>query len=127
MDIQDIINRSSFEIQKGLFYMAKVNDFTDANRCFLVTSDEIEKTVICSHEIELNNIIEKKPDYVLIGIEVSLPFDAIGFLSKITTCLADSNIPILVVSTYSRDYVLIPKTHLENARVALLKIGLKEK
>ncbi len=48
-------------------------------------------------------------------IQGTLDFSLIGIVSKISTILADSSIPIFVVSTYNTDYVMTKKEYYKSA------------
>jgi len=127
MDINKVIRSSSFFIEEELYSIAKVSGNIDTDKCFMLTSDNIEKTVIFSQNVKLENITEQRNDFNLIGIDVSLPFEAFGFLSSITHSLAKNKIPVLVISTFSRDYLLVKNISIDMAKNALLEIGLEEK
>lgn len=74
------------------------------------------------------NIIEKNKDFwALIALNVSAPFYSVGFLAAVTSAIAKEDRNILVVSTYSKDYILVQYEFLEGARRVLLSLGFKEK
>jgi len=52
-----------------------------------------------------------------------LPFDLVGFIAKISKTLADEKVPILVISAYSTDHILVKEKHLKNAKKALKSLG----
>jgi hypothetical protein len=122
-----IISDSSFEIEEGLFSVAKIKRDIFPKNCFMVSIDKLETTAIFKSETEIEQIIERKDNYTLIGIDVSLPFYAIGFIAEITKWLAIEEIPVLVVSTYSRDYILVNVVNREKSRNVLLNMGMSEK
>jgi hypothetical protein len=62
----------------------------------------------------------------LIGLKVSAPFYAVGFLAAVAGAITAKGCNNLVVSTYSKDYVLVTLAHFEKARQALLELGFKE-
>jgi hypothetical protein len=59
----------------------------------------------------------------VITFEVGLPFELAGFLSYISTLLANEDIPIFVISTYSTDQLLVREEHLDKAIKVLQKNG----
>jgi hypothetical protein len=52
-----------------------------------------------------------------------LPFDAVGVLAALTGPLAEARIPILAVSTFDTDYLLVREAHLPRALEALARAG----
>jgi hypothetical protein len=126
-DLSKIIAESSFEIEKGLFSVAKINSNVFPENCFMVSMDKLETTAIFKSETTVGPVIERKDNYTLIGIDVSIPFYAVGFIAEITKCLSREDIPVLVVSTYSRDYILVNASDCEKSRDVLLNMGMSEK
>ena len=61
--------------------------------------------------------------FKLIEIKVSLPFLAKGFLAKITEVIAEKNLNVLVISTFSKDYILVYEETYEIAIEALKSAG----
>jgi len=93
----------------------------------MISIDKLETTVIFRSETIIEQIIERKDNYTLIGIDVSLPFYAVGFIAEITKYFAKEGIAVLVISTYSRDYILVNVVNREKSRNILLSIGMREK
>ena len=127
--LKKIIKDSSFVIESGTYTIAKIVGNIKTENCFLVTKDKLETTVIYKSEdnnINIINIIDKKDNYALIGIDVSVPFYSVGFIAEVTGRLAKKNINVLVVSTFSRDYVLINNEHREESRRILIEMGMSD-
>lgn len=119
MTLEEILSSSTYQVSKEQFSVAKVDSTCPFEKCFLVTKDEIETTVIYNQEQSINGILEEKRDYVLIAINVALPFYAPGFIAAVSSALAEKGISVLVVSTYSRDYFLVHKSN-EDSAVSIL-------
>lgn len=51
----------------------------------------------------------------LITIDVELEFNLVGFIAHLSAALAAANISILTYAAYSRDHLLVPAEHFENA------------
>lgn len=84
---------------------------------FLVSKDKDEVTVV-TEERYVNGVPHKKSVqwFRLLEIKVSLPFVAVGFLAKVTKTIADKQLNVLIVSTFSKDYALVRE---ETANVAI--------
>jgi len=126
-DIKSIIKESSFTAEEGRFVYAKVFSVPDLNGHFMVSRDGDEITVVTKEEnLSGLDLIERNPDYYrLIALNVSKPFYSVGFLATVSQALASQGMNILIVSTYSKDYVLVKEDRLEEAKLTLLKLGLK--
>lgn len=124
--LEKIIKDSSFVIEDGIYSVAKVEGGILPTGCFMVTKDQMEITAIYRSDLDIRNVVDKKDGYVLIGIDVSIPFYSVGFIAEITRRLANEGINVLVVSTFSRDYVLVSNQHKEVSRNTLVKMGMAD-
>lgn len=127
-ELQNIISRSSFKVHEGRFIYAKVNKPPEIDNHFLVSRDEDEFTVVTREEnLEQLDLIEKNKDYYsLIELKVSVPFYSVGFLAVVTGSIAEKEMNVLVVSTYSKDYILVRVDHREKALQVLKRLGFSE-
>jgi len=127
-EIQKIIKESSFKIEEGRFVYAKVLEVPKMEKHFMVSKDVDEITVITKEEnmAELALIERNKDFYCLIALNVSIPFYSVGFLATVSQAIADGGMNILMVSTYSKDYILVKDDKIEEARMALLQLGFQE-
>jgi hypothetical protein len=55
----------------------------------------------------------------LITLDVVLDHDLIGYLAHVSRVLAEAGIPILALSAYERDHILVPQEHFETAWTTL--------
>ena len=125
----EIIAASTFHVEPGIFVYAKVSEMPLAGGGhFLVTCDADEITVVTRHEkLESLALIERnKDDYRLIAMNVSVPFYSVGFLATVSDAIASNGLNVLIVSTFSKDYLLIKTEAFDLARRALLALGFSE-
>lgn len=127
MNLTEIFQESSYSIEGFNYCVAKVTDEYDMSDCFMVTKDRMETTVICEEKYLSTNYLEVKKEYCLIGIDVAIPFNAPGFIATVSGKMALKGIPVLVVSTYSRDYFVISVRDYVSAISALDELGIKKK
>lgn len=127
-EISKIIKQSTFSIQEGRYVYTKVSKVPRMNNHFMVTQDADEITVVTKAEnIAKLSILEKNKDYYrLIALNVSIPFYSVGFLATVSQAIAKEGMNILIVSTYSKDYILIKENKLQDAKSVLLKLGFKQ-
>lgn len=128
-ELKRIIEQSKFEIQEGTYIYTKVSAVPNLKNHFLVSKDKDEITVVTRDEYlgELNIIERNKENYKLIALNVSVPFYAVGFLATVTYAIAEADMNVLVISTYSKDYILVKQEKLEEAVSVLLGIGFSQK
>lgn len=53
--------------------------------------------------------------YRLITLDVELPPELVGFMAGITEKLAAAAIPVIALGAFSRDHLLVPASHFEQA------------
>lgn len=126
--LKEILASSSFVVQEGTFVYAKVATRPQKGMHFLVTQDQEEITVVTKREQlpELELLERNKEDYTLIALNVSVPFYSVGFLAAVSSALAQKRLNILIISTYSKDYLLVRHEDLPTARKPLLSLGMRE-
>ncbi|MBI2019777.1 ACT domain-containing protein [Candidatus Daviesbacteria bacterium] len=128
-DLKKIIESSTSEVIPGRFIYAKVSEAPQINNHFLVSKDKDEITVVTEEKnLEGLKLIEKNKDYwALIALNVSAPFYSVGFLAAVSSAIAKEIKDVLIVSTYSKDYILVQYDFLEGVKKVLLSLGFKEK
>ena len=121
--LDEVIKTSKVILHKGRYAYLKADEFSSDNH-FLISKDDDEVTVV-TEESNVSNV--KYSDDVkwfkLVEIKVSSPFLAKGFLARITKAIADKNLNVLVVSTFSKDYILIREETFEDGLKALEEAG----
>lgn len=123
----EIIRQSFFEVHEGVFVYAKVRTLPAGNH-FMVTQDDDEITVVTSCDLSSLDLIERnKEDYVLIALHVSVPFYCVGFLATVSDAFAANDMNILIVSTFSKDYILVKTESLDVSELTLLKLGFQKR
>lgn len=126
--LQKIIKNSTFEIQDGIYVYCKVTKKPFGDH-FLISQDKNEITVVTTEDRlkDLEQIERNKENYILIALNVSVPFYSVGFLEAVTSAIANEGLNILIVSTFSKDYILVRQEALEKATKALLDLGFQKK
>lgn len=125
-ELQHIIHNSSFTIEPGIFVYIKARSVPAGNH-FLISQDRDEITVVTQQQnlSEVDMIERNKDDYALISLNVSIPFYSVGFLAAVSTKIAEAGMNILIVSTYSKDYIMVRYDLLEKAKNALMDMGFQ--
>ncbi len=127
-EIDKIIKESTFRVEEGRFVYAKVSKDPIVKNHFMVSKDANEITVVTKEKnlSELTLIECNKDFYRLIALNVSVPFYSVGFLATVSQAIAKEGMNILIVSAYSKDYILVKDDKIENVRSVLLKLGFQE-
>ncbi len=128
-DLKEIIAQSTFEVIDGNFVYTKAKSTPTQKTFFLVTQDKDEITVVTEekHLADIDVLERNKDIYALIALHVSVPFYSVGFLAAITDAIAIQGMNILIVSTFSKDYIMVRKDLVQEAVDALTTLGLTEK
>jgi len=124
----DEIAQSNFEIQPGRYVYAKVAAVSADDSHFLISRDADEITVVTTEDrLGSLQLIERNKDlYKLIALNVSVPFYSVGFIATVCDALASAGLNVLVVSTFSRDYIMVRVDLIERATAILLSLGFEE-
>lgn len=127
-DIAEILKNSNITIWPGRYAMIKAEDYPGDLEYFFISKDDDETTIVLKEEklrgVEYKDIQQW---FKLIEIAVSMPFFAVGFLASVTTAIAQKGLNVLVISTFSKDYLLIREENNDTAVEALLQLGMKKK
>lgn len=127
-ELKKIIGQSSFKAEDGVYVYAKVASLSSINEHFMVTRDNDEITVVTKEENlgSLDLIERNKDNYKLIALNVSVPFYSVGFLAAVSSAIAKEGMDILIISTYSKDYIMVKEDKLSNAIKVLFSLGFTE-
>ena len=123
----DVIARSTFR-RAGTYLYIRASAVREPHLHLMITHDDREVTVVTSDDLlEHVDVLEINPDrWLLITIDCANPFYCVGFLAKISAVLSNGGMDILVVSTFSRDWVLVKASEGERAAELLRGIGFQE-
>ncbi|MCW5824575.1 MAG: ACT domain-containing protein [Cyanobacteria bacterium TGS_CYA1] len=126
-ETQEILSNSTFVIEPGVYIYTKVNSMPCKDEHFLVAKDADEITVVTRQgNLDKLDLIERnKDDYCLIALNVSIPFYSVGFLATVSSAFAAKGHNILIVSTYSKDYLMVRDDLRKDAEEILTSLGLK--
>jgi hypothetical protein len=127
-DISSVLTTSSFEVLDGTYVFAKTSVPPPVQGHFLVVHDGEETTVVTrSEKLEGLALLERHPDeLVLVALNVSVPFYAVGFLASVSSAMARRGINVLIVSAYSRDFLLVRHDRRCDAVAALVDVGMHD-
>ncbi len=124
MDLKEAIPKSIATVIKGTYVYVKTDVMEKPDIHFMVSKDKDEITVVTKKEnIENLKVLELVGDYKLIEFKPAVPFQTVGFLAKIAEVIANQGMNILIVSTFSKDYIMIKEELYEKGLQALKNVG----
>lgn len=107
------------------YSIAKVRSVPEIGpEIFAVIVDGHEITVVAEADHHLDVLEEEKP-FRIISFDTAMPFDLIGFLAYITKLLADHNISLFAISSFSTDHILMKEVFLDRAVQVLRDANVK--
>lgn len=124
-----IIAQCHFTVEPGYFVYAKVSELRDAGQHLLITRDGDEITVVTRSDqlAGLSIIATHKGKWKLLLIRSAVPFDCLGFLASISMAMADAQINITLVSTFTNDYVMVEEVNCDKATQILIQLGFRRR
>jgi hypothetical protein len=91
---------------------------------FATVRDETETTVvIAEHRVDSLDASEVERGWKRLTFEVELPFDLVGFLATVATALADADVSVFVLSSYSTDHLFVSEAEVDAAVTQLEALG----
>ena len=89
----------------------------------MISRDEKETTVVTEHLEDLE-VLEVNPDrWTLVSIDCSQPFYCVGFIARISGMISAAGLDLLVLSTFTRDWVFVKEEDAAKAAEVLRAAG----
>ncbi len=125
--ILEMLGKSTFSISNEKYIYAKVRSFPSNPEHFMVSQDKDEITVVTDeNNISSLDVIGKNNNsWRLVSLNLETPFMA-GTLATINSACAENGLNNLVVSTYSKDYLIIKDSQINQIKEVLIKLGFRE-
>lgn len=122
---QNVINGSDFYLEADVFYFVDALHVKTPELHRLICRDEKEITVVTNAAglPDLTIKSQNKEQWRLLVINCANPFYCVGFLQSISSAMTAAGLDILLVSSFSRDYVFVAAAHVEQAMQILQQIG----
>jgi uncharacterized protein len=122
MNPYDYFKDGSVMIWKDVYSVYKVHKaFSGA---FATIADHTEITVIAkTGTVETDNILAEEAGWKILTFNMVLPFELVGFLAVVAKVLADENISIFALSSYSTDHILVKEKDLPKTIQKMTELG----
>lgn len=82
-----------------------------------------ETTVVCEQRLVPGGVRAER-DFVAYTVRGPLDFSAVGIMSRLSQSLADAGIPLLALSTFDTDVILVREAHANDAARAWRDAGI---
>lgn len=119
-----MIADSSFRFA-GTYLFASVRAIAHPELHLMITRDGMETTVVTKpeHLHDLDVIDVNRDRWLLLAIDCANPFYCVGFIARISTALSGAGLDILVVSTFSCDWIFVKEDDGPRAADLLRALG----
>ncbi|MCL4248809.1 MAG: ACT domain-containing protein [Anaerolineae bacterium] len=141
--LEDALKRTTLYTDGGLYAFAQLpaEAVTDATHILAELPDPFSALLIDKDEITLvlpthawdtvaarvPGAVRERDDYRLITFDAVLPPTLIGYMAHISAALAAAGVPIFPFAAFSRDHLLVPASHFDQAWATLIHdVGLRE-
>jgi len=122
---QNVIHDSDFYLEADVFYFVDALHVKTPELHRLICRDDKEITVVTNAAglADLTIKSQNKEQWRLLVINCANPFYCVGFLQSISSAMTAAGLDILLVSSFSRDYVFVAAAYVEQAMQILQQIG----
>ena len=127
--LQETIEQSPFVLHPLRYAVLQVAECPNPQPHFLVTHETEEISVITTEdklEMLAPQILEQQLWFRLLEFKMSTPFETPGFLATIASKLASHQLNILLVSTFSKDWLLLREDDLKAGLSSLHELGFQQ-
>ena len=127
--LRQTINSSPFVLHPQRYTVLQVQECPNPQPHFLVTHEAEEVSVITTEDklhILTSQILKQQRWFCLLEFKMSTPFETPGFLAAIASKLASRQLNILLVSTFSKDWLLLREEDLETGLNSLHELGFQQ-
>jgi hypothetical protein len=91
---------------------------------FATVRDGTETTVVIDEtDVDSLDASDVVSGWKRLTFEIELPFELVGFLATVATALADADVSVFVLSSYSTDHLFVRQSDLDTAVTQLKKLG----
>jgi hypothetical protein len=122
-----VIADSTFRFA-GTYRFVSARGVANPEKHLMVTRDTYEITVVTKEEhLGDVDVLDVNPDrWLLLAVDCANPFYCVGFIARISAVLSGGGMDILVVSTFSCDWVFVKEDHGPRAADLLRAQGFRE-
>lgn len=122
MDPTDFLQSGTVSVSNDTYAVCRTDHaHPDA---FATIQDETETTVVVEeNDVDTVDASETESGWKRLTFEMDLPFELVGFLAAVASALAEVDVSVFVISTYSTDHVFVKEGELDAAVLRLEELG----
>ncbi|VVB78417.1 ACT domain protein [uncultured archaeon] len=91
-----------------------------------IKASELYTVMIENSKLKKSDASSLARSFKIIQFETIIPVNLVGFIAEIANTLANENISILLLSSYSTDHIIVRKKDLAKTIKTLEKLGVKK-
>jgi len=123
-DPAKVIRESLVCVHPERYAVARIGGTPENQSHFAIFHDGRETTIVTTESrLAECEVLQAESPFALIEFQVSVPFQAPGFLARICAGLAERGINVLVYSTFSSDFLLVRWDELDESVWRLRAMG----
>ena len=122
MQAADFLKNCTLNIWDGTYSVIQASAVPDD--FVAIIKDHSELTVIApTGQTPEDLILKEEKDWKFLSFATVLPFELVGFIAAVANVLAEEQISIFVLSSYSTDHIMVKTAHLDKAIKKLVGLG----
>ncbi len=112
------------EISQERYAVVRVRNLPNVNCVAIVKGREYEVVMPERELVKLEKVNEADTGYRLLKLDINVPLDVVGYISRVSSAMANAKIPILILSLFS-DLILVKEEFLDRALEVLRDLGFR--
>ena len=100
-----------------------VNDVDLSAPYTFLTRTDSELSLVCPTDKTPGNTLAREDGWRVCRVADRMPFELTGVMASLSGALAAAGIPLIALSTYDTDYLMVKEEHTRGAEAALAKAG----
>lgn len=122
MDPTEFLQGSTVRISEETYAVCRTDHSPPT--AFATIEDETETTVVVEHDdVGSVDVSAVESGWKRLTFEMNLPFELVGFLATVATALAEADVSVFVLSSYTTDHVFVKENNLDAAVPQLEQLG----
>ncbi|WP_135305121.1 ACT domain-containing protein [Haloarcula amylovorans] len=122
MDPTDFLQKGTVSVSDATYAVCQA-DYNHPG-AFATIQDETETTVVIEQDaVETVDARAIESGWKRLTFEMDLPFELVGFLAAVASALAEVDVSVFVISTYSTDHVFVKEDELDATVLRLEELG----
>lgn len=122
MDPTELLQDGTVSISEATYAVCRATQGHET--AFATIQEETETTVVVAEDsVDTVDADQVEPGWKRLTFEMELPFELVGFLAAVATALAEADVSVFVLSSYSTDHVFVKEASVDTAVSKLEALG----